>query len=175
MTLHQQFTAQYPDAFFLEDRESSELRQLLISHGWVSSDELFQSIGKPGEGNMNVVIRVRTDRQTFILKQARPWVQKYPQVPAPMERIGVEAQFYQRLAQEPSLSSFSPRLIGYDADNFLLAMEDLGDGIDYTYLYQPDQRLLPADVEPLMQFLSTSIAFGHQKHLTFLTTGPCGC
>ena len=154
MTLNEQFTALYPDAFFLEERESPALRELLISHGWISADELIQYVEKPGEGNMNVVIRVRTDRQTFILKQARPWVQKYPQVAAPMERIGVEARFYQLIAGETSLQAFSPRLIGYDADNFLLALEDLGDGIDYTYLYQPEQFLMATDIAPLTQFLS---------------------
>lgn len=154
MTPTQQFTSLYPDAFYLEERESPELRNLLLRHDWIESDEFIQYVQKPGEGNMNVVVRVRTDRQSFILKQARPWVHKYPQVPAPMDRIGVEAQFYQLLGKATSLSSFTPKLIGYDADNFLLALEDLGEGIDYTYLYRPDQLLTLSDVEPLMTFLS---------------------
>lgn len=154
MTLNQQFTAQYSTAFFLEERVSPELSGLLLAHGWIEPDELIQSVRKPGEGNMNVVVRVSTDRQTLILKQARPWVAKYPQVAAPMERIGVEAQFYAQIASSPALAPVVPKLIGYDADNFLLALEDLGAGTDFTFLYQPGQVLTATDLTALMQFLS---------------------
>ncbi len=154
MALNQQFTDLYPNAFFLEERASPELQQLLINHGWICPDESIQSVQKPGEGNMNVVVRVRTNRQTFILKQARPWVQKYPQVPAPMERIGVEAQFYQCIDRNAALRAFVPKLIGYDAPNFLLALEDLGNGADFTFLYQPHQTLPATDLASLVQFLS---------------------
>lgn len=154
MTLNQQFADQYPNAFFLEERASPELQQVLLTHGWIRSDESIQSVQKPGEGNMNVVVRVRTDRQTFILKQARPWVQKYPQVPAPMERIGVEANFYQWIDRTAALRAYVPKLIGYDAANFMLALEDLGNGADFSFLYQPHQILSAADRTSLVQFLS---------------------
>ncbi len=113
---------------------------------------------------MNVVVRVRTDRQAFILKQARPWVQKYPQVPAPMERIGVEAQFYQWIDAIAALRAFVPKLIGYDAANFLLALEDLGNGADFSFLYQPHQILPAADRTSLVQFLSVLHATQHTGH-----------
>ncbi len=154
MTLHQQFTAQYPTAFFLDERVSPELSGLLLAHGWLAPGEQIQSIEKPGEGNMNVVVRVRTDRQTLILKQARPWVAKYPTVAAPMERIGVEARFYGQIQQQSALAAVMPKLIGYDAANFLLAMEDLGAGTDFTFLYQPGQEITGTDLTALMQFLS---------------------
>ncbi len=154
MTLHQQFTGLYPNAFFLEERISPELQSLLVSNGWLRVGESVEAVQKPGEGNMNVVVRVRTDRQTLILKQARPWVQKYPQVPAPMERIGVEARFYQCIDATAALRAFVPKLIGYDATNFLLALEDLGNGADFTFLYQPHQTLETADLSSLVQFLS---------------------
>ena len=154
MTVNQQFTALYPNVFFLEERLSPGLHQLLIAHQWIRPDETVQAMQKPGEGNMNVVIRVRTDRQTFILKQARPWVQKYPQVPAPMERIDVEAQFYKLISKNSLLSRFAPTLLGFDQANFLMALEDVGDGTDFTFLYQPGQTLTTTDVESLMQFLS---------------------
>ena len=154
MTLNQQFADHYPNAFFLEERISPELQQLLANRGWIRPGEVIKSVEKPGEGNMNVVVRVRTDRQTLILKQARPWVQKYPQVPAPMERIGVEAQFYRCLNPNISLRTFVPKLIGYDEANFLLALEDLGNGADFSFLYQPYQTLPAADLTSLVQFLS---------------------
>lgn len=154
MTLNQQFADLYPNAFFLEERSSPELQQVLLTLGWIHPGESILSVQKPGEGNMNVVVRVRTDRQTFILKQARPWVQKYPQVPGPMERIGVEAKFYQWIDRTAALRTFVPKLVGYDAANFLLALEDLGNGADFSFLYQPHQVLPAADRASLVQFLS---------------------
>ncbi len=103
---------------------------------------------------MNVVVRVSTDRQSFILKQARPWVQKYPQVPAPMERIEVEARFYQQIAGEATLTRFAPGLIGFDPAQYLLALEDVGAGTDFTFLYQPGQTIGTTDVAALLEFLS---------------------
>ena len=154
MTLNQQFSDQHPSTFFLDEHVTPKLTDLLRSLHWLHPDEEIVALQKPGEGNMNVVFRVITDRRTFILKQARPYVQKYPQVAAPIERIGVEAQFYKLISTNETLSNFSPNLIGYDADNFLLALEDLGDGADFTFLYQPGQTLATPALESLMQFLS---------------------
>ncbi|GAB3547309.1 phosphotransferase [Spirosoma fluminis] len=148
------FADQFPKAFFLEEKPSPVFTQLLIANRWISPDEEVRSVLKPGEGNMNVVVRVATDRQTFIVKQARPWVQKYPQVPAPMERIEVEARFYEQIAGDATLGKFSPKLIGFDADNYLLALEDLGSGTDFTFAYQPRLTISSNDLASLMEFLS---------------------
>ena len=154
MTQNQQFSTLHPTAFLLDERVSPELTKLLAEHGWIAPDEKIESVQKPGEGNMNVVMRVSTDRQTLILKQARPWVAKYPTVAAPMERIAVEARFYALIAPNPVLAPFMPKLIGYDVDHSLLALEDLGAGTDFTALYQPGQHLTATDLTALMQFLS---------------------
>ena len=37
-----------------------------------------------GEGNMNVVMRLKTNQRSFILKQSRPFVKKYPNIAAPL-------------------------------------------------------------------------------------------
>ena len=144
----------FANAILLDERVTPELTKLLIAHNWLNPNEQIIALQKPGEGNMNVVSRVITDSRTFILKQARPYVQKYPQVAAPIERIGVEAQFYGLISENETLKTFSPNLIGYDADNFLMALEDLGDGADFTFLYQPDQTLPKSALTALMQFLS---------------------
>ena len=49
---------------------------------------------------MNCTLRVTTTRRSFILKQARPWVEKYPQIAAPVERARVEAAFYAAVADQ---------------------------------------------------------------------------
>jgi len=86
---------------------------------------------------MNVVLRIQTDNdERIILKQSRSYVNKYPAIAAPVDRIAVEYAFYQTINQYPVLSGFMPRLIGYDPKHHLLAIEDLGESSDYTYLYQ---------------------------------------
>ena len=52
--------------------------------------ESITSVVMAGDGNMNLVLRVTTDRQSVIVKQARPWVEKYRDIPAPAERILAE-------------------------------------------------------------------------------------
>jgi len=94
-------------------------------------------ITKAGEGNMNVVLRIQTDKdESIILKQSRSYVNKYPAIAAPVDRIAVEYSFYKTIDEYPVLAGFMPQLIGYDAKHHLLAIEDLGEGSDYTYLYQ---------------------------------------
>jgi len=41
----------------------------------------------PGEGNMNIVIRLITNQRSFILKQSRSFVVKYPKLSAPLNRL----------------------------------------------------------------------------------------
>ena len=50
-----------------------------------------------GEGNMNVVMRLKTNQRSFILKQSRPFVKKYPNIAAPLNRIDVEYNFYRQI------------------------------------------------------------------------------
>ncbi|MGS0526226.1 hypothetical protein ACU8V7_14710 [Zobellia nedashkovskayae] len=67
-----------------------ELQNYLQSKEWLHTAEKLTAVEKPGDGNMNVVLRVITDQRSFILKQSRPYVQKYQQVEAPLDRITVE-------------------------------------------------------------------------------------
>ena len=83
---------------------------------------------------MNVVLRVITDKRSFILKQSRPYVQKYPTIPAPIERIDVEAQFYSALTKT-TVSNHLPTVINYAPEEYLLMMSDLGDIVDMTSIY----------------------------------------
>ncbi len=103
---------------------------------------------------MNVVLRVVTSKQQFIVKQARPWVQKYPQVAAPMNRSEVEATFYRLVAESNTLHQRMPNLIGFDIEQFLLGLEDLGESNDFTYLYQKEQTITSDEVSTLTSFIS---------------------
>lgn len=101
---------------------------------------------------MNVIVRAKTNQRTFILKQSRPYVEKFRQVEAPIDRITVEHQFYQAL-KGGTITAHIPRILGYDAQNHLLMLEDLGQCEDMTSVY----RLRQIDserVETLVSILS---------------------
>ena len=77
--------------------EKEIIEKYLTESSFLSSDEKVQNVEKPGEGNMNFTLRVITNSRTFILKQSRDYVEKYPQVAAPGQRVLREAEFYQLL------------------------------------------------------------------------------
>ena len=153
MDLKKRFQQVFPSAFFLEN-DTIIINKYLQQQGWLRANESVLSLEKPGEGNMNFVLRAITNQRSFILKQARPWVEKFPQIDAPVERVAVEAQFFQSLQAVSSINTFIPKCLGFDKANFILATEDLGKGADYSFLYQKDNLLTESDMEGLIQYLS---------------------
>ena len=125
----------------LIDLSTEKLTQYLRQQKWIPETEAVVSLDKPGEGNMNRVLRATTNSGTLILKQATDFVNKYPDIPAPIERIDVEQRFYRLASQIPELKNKLPGIIGYDPAHHLLAMEDLGSISDYTFLYEKDSVL----------------------------------
>ncbi|MPR33078.1 phosphotransferase [Cytophagaceae bacterium SJW1-29] len=154
MDKQQRFEELHPDVFFLTSEQPTQLADFLRQCGWIVADEAVQRIEKPGEGNMNYVLRVGTDRQSFIVKQSRPWVEKYPQLDAPIERIIVEAQFYDALSEVAGLQSYIPALKGFKAQHFMMAVEDLGEASDFTNNYKKSEQITPAELADLIQFIS---------------------
>ena len=130
------FKKYFPNAHYLDARHPEGVPGYLRRIGWLAPDETVLNLEKPGDGNMNFVLRVRTMQRSFILKQARPWVEKYPQVRAPAERVATEAHFYGLVASHPKLQQFLPIMLRYNAENLLLMLEDLGPNADFTFLYQ---------------------------------------
>jgi 5-methylthioribose kinase len=130
-----------------------ELTEYLQRLQWLGAEEQVLKIEKPGEGNMNTVLRVVTSEGSLILKQANPFVQKYPSIPAPLGRIITEVEFYRRAESNARLQHFLPHLLDFDADSHLLAMEDLGANADYTHLYQANAVLKHQEALQLIDFL----------------------
>ena len=153
MNLKERFHQAYPNAFFLE-KDETKVEQYLQKQGWLSDNERVLALEKPGEGNMNFVLRVQTNDRSFIIKQARPWVEKFPSIDAPVERTEVEASFFTTLQPHEPISSFIPTCIGFDPDSFILATEDLGVGADYSFLYQPNATLNQEEINSLLHFLN---------------------
>lgn len=150
----QRFQGLHPDCFFLTADQPQQLTDFLRKYEWIADDEAVTLIEKPGEGNMNYVLRVRTDRQSFIVKQSRPWVEKYPQLDAPIERIVVEAQFYDAVSEVGELQDFIPALKGFRAEHFIMAVEDLGEASDFTNIYKKSGQISSTELADLVRFIS---------------------
>jgi len=127
--------------------------QYLQNKGWMEPYEEVLRLEKPGEGNMNVVVRVVGDSRNLILKQSRAYVNKYPDIPAPIERINVERQFYALANPFPPLRKYLPKVIGFDAKNHLMVLEDLGKGADYSVIYKKDEKLSDEELDAAVEFL----------------------
>ncbi|WP_175489504.1 phosphotransferase [Neolewinella agarilytica] len=107
-----------------------------------------------GEGNMNLALRVFTDRRHFILKQSRPWVAKFPDLAAPVNRILVERDYQSITTENRQLSGHSPELLKADPANFALLMEDLGGAKDLSAVYQEKESLSDRELEDMLRYLS---------------------
>jgi 5-methylthioribose kinase len=115
--------------------DPSGIEAHLLALAWIDRDERVVSISRAGEGNMNLVARVETDRRSLILKQSRPWVEKYPSIEAPEDRLLVEATFYQTVSQASTVAAGMPRLLSLDSESRCALIEDLGASSDCTDLY----------------------------------------
>ncbi|MBO0591340.1 phosphotransferase [Cellulophaga sp. E16_2] len=132
----------------------SELNSYLQSKKWIYEGETILSVEKPGEGNMNFTLRIVTNKRSFIIKQSRDYVEKYPQVAAPLERVLREAEFYRLINDIPQLKLMMPDLIGLDKENSVMLMDDLGKGKDYSYLYQQGEVISEEDLLTIIFFIS---------------------
>ena len=130
--------------------------------GWLHHGESVRRITRAGEGNMNLTLRVETEARSFIVKQARPWVEKFPQIEAPADRALRERDFYERIAPIPAVADAMPRLLAADGAARLLMLEDLGEASDCTTLYH-GQAFTAEELEQLGQLAA---ALHRQTHGT---------
>lgn len=145
--------AEHPDFPWLDADRPESVGRYLEAAGWLEPGESFRGCGRAGEGNMNLTLRIRTDRRRFVLKQARPWVEKYDSIPAPWDRSLAEQRFYQRVAGIRPVSSRMPRLLGADPDARVLLLEDLPGARDLSGLYAGGDAITPAEREALCGYL----------------------
>lgn len=129
-----------------------EIETFLTDLNFLVADEKVNAIGKPGEGNMNVVLRVQTNKRSFIVKQSRPFVQKYQDIPAPLDRIDVEHQFYSNMTNG-IITNHTPKVLGYFKKETTLILEDLGDCVDMSFIYK-NKVVSDKQLDILVNFLS---------------------
>lgn len=169
MTLKQRFIALQPQAFFVDAADPAALTTYLVQLGWIAPTRQITTLNRAGDGNMNLVLRIALDDDTtFILKQSRPWAEKYPSVDAPAARANVEAEYYQRTATQATLAACSPKLYHADSDSHILMMQDLGAGSDLSTLYRAEATLDHDTLITLMDYLVLLHRSFRQPHCGFV-------
>jgi 5-methylthioribose kinase len=108
-----------------------------------------------GDGNINWVRRVRVvadgAARSFVVKQARPALERFPQYEVSTERLLFEQRYLER-ARPFDASGVLPAVLAFDAPNRVLVLEDLGDAerMDRALARGAD---LAAAAAPLAAFL----------------------
>ncbi|HMQ10530.1 MAG TPA: phosphotransferase [Oligoflexia bacterium] len=141
-----------PKGYFLDLDDKADLFSYLKNKKWFKAEEQVTDVEKAGEGNMNCTMRIQTTKKSYILKQARPWVEKFPEIKAPIQRNYVEKAFYDQVAQNELLAAQMPKVLHDDKDSCLLLMEDLGKGTDYADLYK-GKKITDQEIEQLFYIL----------------------
>lgn len=135
MTTPAEYIAAHPEFPWLWVDDVTGVATLMRRLGWRADDEDVLAVERAGEGNMNLTLRVTTTRRSVILKQARPWVEKYDHIAAPWDRAVFEQRFYGKTAALAGVAERMPALLGADDLSRTLLLEDLGTAGDYADLY----------------------------------------
>lgn len=133
---------------------TEELTSYLRQQRFIDSTDQVLTLEKPGEGNMNFVARIVTEKTSLILKQAKHFVQKYPQIAAPIERLTVEATFYRTIQPVSKLAESMPGLIGMDAAHHIMVLEDFKLAVDYTFVYRKNNFLTDTELYQAVDYLN---------------------
>lgn len=145
------FIAANPDFPWLAADDAPGVERFMSERTWLETGEHVQRVGVAGEGNMNLTLRVETERRSMIVKQARPWVEKYDHLSAPWERAEVEERFYQQIAALEGVAQRMPRLLAADTSARTLLLEDLGSAADLTAIYSGG-TITAAEIEELAAY-----------------------
>ena len=138
---------------YLDGDNRAEIERYVVARGLVRADGLPIAVERAGAGNMNLAVRVTPAAgRSFIVKQGRPWVEKYKQIPAPFERTLVEAAFYSAVAIDPSVAGRMPAVLHLDRGNHVLVLEDIGDAGDFTSVYS-DAAIPGSAIGALLEWL----------------------
>lgn len=153
-TMRTAFAQAHSDVLLLELSDPHSIEKYLLTRDLARPADLPGRVERAGDGNMNLTLRVGFGSRSVIVKQGRPWVEKYDHIAAPWERTLVEAAFYRAVAAVPAAADRMPALLHVDEHHHVLVVEDLGNGGDYTGLYA-GQRLEAGDLHQLLEWLAS--------------------
>ncbi len=140
--------------FKLDLGNKEALQRYLHDAGRMTRNDRIVDLSSAGQGNMNCTLRVTTTSGSFILKQSRSYVERYPAIPAPSERIHREEEFYAIVRRDDLIRSFTPEVLWSDQGNYLLALEDLGQSTDFTHIYRKESQVSKRDIVSIAKVLS---------------------
>jgi len=146
---HPRFSDAFPDGVKIVPEHLDTVREVLERADVAGH---VQRVSSAGEGNMNLVLRVELDQGSVVLKQARPWVERFPEYPAPVERIRVEKAFYDVVASNPKLQVLCTRVLATDMSSGAIVLGDLGPGPDLRTIYA-EGALSDEDLTRLLSWL----------------------
>ncbi|MEM6526633.1 MAG: aminoglycoside phosphotransferase, partial [Bacteroidota bacterium] len=136
--------------FNLNDKLS--IGNYLVQNKIIQSIAQIRKIEKAGDGNMNFAVRIKTTGGSFILKQSRPYVEKYPQIPAPEHRVSMESRFYRLVSRSPGIVNHMPRIVHSDSDQDVLILQDLGELSSFEQIYS-GYKMTRKEVDQLIDWL----------------------
>jgi len=137
------------------DSSKEVVRDYLVKNRLLDKGALVFTLESPGDSNMNSVVRAKTNAGNFILKQSRPYVNKYPDIPAPINRINIEYQFYELSNKIKSAGHFLPKILLFDPSSHLMVIEDLDEASDYSFLYQKGINLTKEEFISCLSFIDS--------------------
>ncbi|MFT6209945.1 MAG: 5-methylthioribose kinase [Bacteroidia bacterium] len=140
--------------FLLDVSNPKGLEEYLAQNDYLGEGEKLDRLEVAGYGNMNVVLRAVTNHRSFILKQSLAWVNRFPMVKAPRERILTEFEFYQTVQQNEAIKKLTPEIYWLDRSNFLLCMEDFGQSQDFMSLYKKGENLEKSEMADIARVVS---------------------
>lgn len=144
----------HPGFPFLDSTRVDLVESLLRRLNLLPPGTTVTSLARAGEGNMNLTLRATlSDGSTRIVKQSRPWVEKYDQIDAPFDRSLVEAAFYRAVATENAVAGAMPRLLGDEPASRTLVLADLGAAADFTPVYS-NATIADAEINSLAHWLA---------------------
>lgn len=112
------------DPFTIDDRSLPDwLRAAGLAR---SGDEVV--VEPAGDGNINWVRRARVPARgaSWIVKQARPTLERFPEYSASTERIVFEQRWF-GIARPADVANVCPAILHFDEAGRVLVLEDLGD------------------------------------------------
>lgn len=56
--------------FIPDANDIASMEAYLVEQGWLSNEERISQVSVPGEGKMNYVLRIMTQKRSFIVKQS---------------------------------------------------------------------------------------------------------
>lgn len=124
---------------WFDEHSQQEIQSYLVEQKLLEEDEHVLTVKKVVGGNMNATLKLETSHsKSYIMKQSRDYVMRFPQLDAPIERSHSEAEFYHFIKEKPGFAESMPLLIHTDKQNYLNIFEVEEKAESGRFLYELD-------------------------------------